>query len=148
MEPLIQNDAVLFGILIAILAFVFWSSHSDRPGFKKFYKYVPALLLCYFLPSLLTAIPDGLSRLFGEGTVPPLINAEESKLYFVASRYLLPASLVLLTLNLDIKGILGLGPKAVIMFGVSTLSIIIGAPVALWIVSFINPFHTVLIVSS
>ena len=46
-----------------------------------------------------------------------LVNPEISKnLYYVASRYLLPASLVLLTLSIDLKSIINLGPKAIIMF--------------------------------
>ncbi|MEM1205355.1 MAG: DUF819 family protein [Acidobacteriota bacterium] len=123
--PLITNDAVVLGILMAILGFVFWSSHSDRPGFRKFYTYVPSLLLCYFIPSLFST--------FG------IISGDVSNLYFVASRYLLPTSLVLLTLSIDFKGILGLGPKAIIMFFTGTLGIMIGGPAALLIVSWIDP---------
>ena len=139
MEPLITNDAVILGILMLILGFVFHTSHSKSPGWQKFYKYVPALLLCYFMPSLLTAIPSGLAKLFGEGSVRPLINPEESKLYFVSSRYLLPTSLVLLTLSIDLKGIFRLGPKALIMFLTGTAGIIIGGPLAILIMSAISP---------
>jgi uncharacterized membrane protein len=45
-----------------------------------------------------------------------LISGEDSGLYYMASRYLLPASLVLLTLSIDLKAIINLGPKAIIMF--------------------------------
>jgi len=94
MEPFITNDAVILGILLGILAFVFYTS-SFKTGFiSVLYKYVPSLLLCYFLPSLLNT--------FG------IVNPETSNLYFVASRYLLPASLVLLTLSIDFKGIVKL----------------------------------------
>ncbi len=120
------NDAVAFGILMAILGFVFWSSHSDKPLFKKFYTYVPALLLCYFLPSV--------AATFG------LIDAEESgELYTVAKNYLLPTSLVLLTLSIDFKGIARLGPKAIILFLTGTVGIVIGGPIALMVGSVINP---------
>ena len=54
--PLITNDAVNFGILMAILAFVFITAHSERPGWKRFYSIVPSLLVCYFLPSVLTTL--------------------------------------------------------------------------------------------
>ena len=50
---LITNDAVVFGLLAVILGFIFKTSNSQNSALKKFYKYVPALLLCYFLPSLL-----------------------------------------------------------------------------------------------
>ncbi|MCX2782279.1 DUF819 family protein [Microbulbifer thermotolerans] len=122
---MITNDATILGMLAAILGFVFYTAGSEHPFWKRFYRFVPALLLCYFLPSLLTT--------FG------IIDAENSNLYYVASRYLLPASLVLLTLSIDLKGIINLGPKALIMFLTGTLGIVIGGPVALLIVSAANP---------
>ena len=36
-----------------VLAFVFVTSSSKNKGWQKFYTYVPALLLCYFIPALL-----------------------------------------------------------------------------------------------
>ncbi len=126
MEPLITNDAIVLGLLLAILAFVFVTSNSDKPGWKKFYTFFPSVLACYFFPALLHW-PLG------------LISGEGSQLYFVASRYLLPASLVLLCLSIDFKGILNLGPKALIMFFTATAGIIIGGPIALMIVSALNP---------
>lgn len=122
---MITNDAVLFGILAVMLGSVFYTSSSSIPFWKSFYKWVPALLVCYFLPSLLNT--------FG------LVDGEKSKLYFVASRYLLPASLVLLTLSIDFKRILALGPKALVMFFTGTAGIVIGGPIAIIIMSWINP---------
>ena len=60
-HALITNDAVVLGLLMALLAFVFRTSSSDNPSLKKFYGIVPMLLLCYFLPSLLNTfnIVDG-----------------------------------------------------------------------------------------
>lgn len=124
-EALINNDAVTFGILIVMLAVIFKTSNSKNPKFKKFYKYVPMLLLCYFLPSLLNT--------FG------IVNVEDSQLYFVASRYLLPASLVLLTLSIDLREIKKLGPKAIIMFLTGTVGVIIGGPIAVLFTSWIAP---------
>ncbi|MCS4308039.1 putative membrane protein [Rheinheimera pacifica] len=122
---LITNDAVVLGLMAAILGAVFYTSHSDNRFFKAFYKYVPALLLCYFIPSLFNS--------FG------VIDGEGSSLYKMASRYLLPASLVLLTLSVDFKAILGLGPKALIMFLTGTLGIVIGGPIALMSVGYFFP---------
>ena len=124
-NPLITNDAVILGILMLILGLVFYTSNLDHPGWKKFYNYVPALLLCYFLPSLLKAIG--------------LIDPSKSNLYFVASRYLLPASLVLLTISVDLKEVLKLGPKAVIMFVTGTLGIMFGGPLTIMLFSVIAP---------
>ena len=125
LSPLFSNDAVVLGLLFILLAGVFITSHSDSPFWKKFYKYIPALLCCYFLPSVL-------------GTLN-IISGESSSLYFVSSRYLLPACLVLLCLSMDLKGILRLGPKAIIMFLTGTIGIVIGGPIAILIMSFINP---------
>ena len=76
-SAMVSNDATALGILAVILGFVFYTSSSTHPFWQKFYKYIPALLLCYFLPSLLNT--------FG------VIDGHASQLYFVASRYLLPA---------------------------------------------------------
>lgn len=124
-EPLITNDAVVLGILTTILALVFVTAHSNHPFWKKFYKFVPSLLLCYFLPSVLTSLG--------------VYSGEESNLYFVSSRYLLPACLILLTLSIDLKGVLRLGPKALIMFFTGTFGIMIGGPLAILIVSAFSP---------
>jgi len=125
MTPLFTNDAVVLAILLGILATVFVTSHSERPVFKAFYKYVPALLLCYFVPSLFNSAG--------------IISGDISQLYYIASRYLLPASLVLLTISIDIKGILNLGPKALIMFLAGTVGIMFGGPIAMLIVGTISP---------
>ncbi len=123
--PLFTNDAIVFGILIGILAFVFTTSKSENPSWKKFYKYIPTLLLCYFIPSVFNSLG--------------IISGEESNLYFVASRYLLPTSLVLLTISIDLPEIKKLGPKAIIMFLTGTVGIIIGGPLAILIVSVFAP---------
>ena len=124
-HALITNDAVVLGLLMALLAFVFRTSSSDHPRLKKFYGIVPMLLLCYFLPSLLNTFN--------------IVDGEHSRLYFVASRYLLPACLILLTLSVDLKEIAHLGYKPVVMFLAGTVGIIIGGPLAILLVSAFNP---------
>jgi uncharacterized membrane protein len=121
----ITNDAVVLGILLTILAVIFKTSGSKNPTWAKFYKVIPALLLCYFVPSVLNSLG--------------VISGETSSLYFVASRYLLPASLVLLCLGIDLKAITKLGPKAIIMFFAGTLGIILGGPIAILAVSAFAP---------
>jgi len=123
--PLITNDAVVLGILMALLAFVFVTAHSERPFWRRFYSVVPSLLVCYFLPSVLTTL----------GVYDPA----QSNLYFVASRYLLPASLVLLTLSIDLPAIMRLGPKAGVMFLAGSFGIIVGGPLAIVVVGLFNP---------
>lgn len=120
----ITQDAPIFGLLLACLALVFHTARLTR--FAGFYKYVPALLMAYFLPAILNS--TGI-----------IAAGEDSNLYYVASRYLLPASLLMFCLSIDLKGILNLGPKALIMFFTATFGIIIGGPVALWLISQIRP---------
>lgn len=123
--PLVTNDAVVLGLLALILGFVFWTEQSEHPFWKKFYGWVPGLLLCYFLPSLLNS--------FG------VVDASTSNLYFVSSRYLLPATLILLTLSVDLPAIMRLGWKALAMFLTGTVGIVIGGPIALMIVGAVSP---------
>ena len=123
--PMITNDATVLGLLVILLGGVFYTAQHNGAIWKKFYAVVPAVLLCYFLPSLLNT--------FG------VISGKESNLYYVASRYLLPACLVLLTLSVDLKSISKLGSKAVILFFTGTLGIIIGGPIALLLVAQFSP---------
>ncbi len=125
MEPLITNDAVVLGILMVILAFVFKTSSIDTPFWKKFYTFIPSVLLCYFIPSLFNSAG--------------IISGEHSQLYFISSRYLLPSSLVLLTLSIDLSAVMKLGWKAIAMFFTGTIGIIIGGPFAIFIISMFAP---------
>ncbi|MFZ5638095.1 MAG: DUF819 domain-containing protein [Pseudomonadota bacterium] len=123
--PMIENDAVVLGLLAAILAFVFWSSSRESGFWKRFYGIVPALLLCYFLPALLNS--------FG------VIDGAASGLYPMARDYLLPTALVLLCVAIDFKAIVRLGPKAVIMFLVGTTGVMLGALVSFLAMSVLHP---------
>jgi uncharacterized membrane protein len=107
------------------LAGIFTTANSSHPFWKKLYTFVPSLLLCYFIPSIYSTL----------GWIDP----SSSQLYYVASRYLLPASLVLLTLSIDLKAVLGLGWKAIAMFLTGTIGIVIGGPLAMLIVGALDP---------
>ena len=124
-HALITNDAVVLGLLMALLAIVFKTSSSDHPSLKKFYSIIPMLLLCYFLPSLLNTFN--------------IVDGEHSNLYFVASRYLLPTCLILLTISVDLREIARLGYKPLVMFLTGTVGIILGGPLAILLVSMFNP---------
>ena len=124
-QPLISNDTVVFGLLTLCLGFIFYTSNLKTGFWSKFYSIVPAVLMCYLLPAILTSTG--------------IISDEISNLYFMASRYLLPAALVLMTLSIDIKAISNLGSKAIIMFLTGSAGIIIGGPIAILIVSIFSP---------
>jgi uncharacterized membrane protein len=124
-KPILTEDTVVFGLLAIVLALIFFTANSSNARWKKFYALVPALLLCYLIPGLLST--------FG------LISAEYSGLYSAAKNYLLPAALILMTIGIDFKGIINLGPKALIMFFTGTIGIVLGGPLAIWIYSLISP---------
>lgn len=124
-HPFFTNDAIVFGLLSLALAGIFYTSSKKSGPWSTFYKMIPALLLCYLIPAIFNSIG--------------LISDKSSQLYFVASRYLLPASLVLMTLSINLKAIANLGVKALIMFFTGTVGIIIGGPIAILLISLVSP---------
>ncbi len=124
---LITDDAVILGLLLVVLAVIFKTASLKHPFWKKFYTFCPVLLLCYFIPAIL-----------GSFNIVAT-DKDGSKLYFVAKNYMLPTSLVLLTLSIDLKGIIGLGPKALILFLTGTVGILLGGPLAILLVSTFSP---------
>lgn len=136
--PLFTNDTIVFGVLMLALGFIFFTSSKESGIWSKFYRIVPALFVAYFIPALLTTFgiisPDW-------ATVSETNEVVEhsSSLYYMSSRYLLPAALVLMTLSIDLKAVFNLGPKALIMFLTGTAGIIIGGPVAVLLVGTISP---------
>lgn len=114
--PLIQHPMGILAVLMAVLAVLFW--FNERSTGRKIFSIIPMLVFCYFVPTTLTTF----------GILP-----EVSPLYVWIKTYLLPCSLVLLILALDLPGIMRLGPKAVIMLLAGTTGVVIGGPVALLI---------------
>ncbi|NNC97516.1 MAG: DUF819 family protein [Gammaproteobacteria bacterium] len=123
-SPLITNDAIVFGLLVAVLGIAFYT-HSLGGKWHKFYTFVPVILVCYLVPSLFNT--------FG------IISSKGSNLWPIAKDYFLPAALVLMTLSIDMKAILGLGPKALIMFLTAVVGVVLGGPFAIFIMSLFSP---------
>ncbi|WP_339716261.1 DUF819 family protein [uncultured Kriegella sp.] len=137
-EPLLTDDTVIFGILTLCLGFIFYTSSIKTGFWSKFYGIVPAVLMCYLLPGMLSSfgvIAEKWETINNAGDVV----VHESRLYYMASRYLLPAALVLMTLSIDLKAIANLGSKALTMFLTGTVGIVIGGPIAILIVSIFSP---------
>jgi len=123
---LITNDIVGLGLIAATLGLIFWLASGPTPFWKKFFAWVPALLLCYFIPAIYNTAG--------------LIDGHGTKLYNpVARDVLLPAALVLLTLSIDLKGIIRLGPKLLLMFVTGTVGIVLGAAVSFQLMKWIHP---------
>lgn len=122
---LITNDIVVFGLIAATLGGIFYLASGPTPMWKKFFAWVPALLLCYFVPAIYNTTG--------------LIDGEGSQLYYFASRVLLPAALVLLTLSVDLKGVLKLGPRLLFVFCAGSLGIVLGAIVSFQLMEWFWP---------
>jgi uncharacterized membrane protein len=116
-DPLITHPVGVLAVLLAVLAVVFRLSEWGPTA--RIFKVVPALVFCYFVPALLAStevIPDS------------------SPLYGWVKTYLLPVALLLLVLAVDIRGLVRLGPQAVIMLLAGTVGVVIGGPVSLLLV--------------
>ncbi|GGI57073.1 DUF819 family protein [Winogradskyella haliclonae] len=136
--PLITNDAIAFGLLMLSLGFVFYTESIKTGFWSKFYKIVPGLFMAYMVPAVLTTTgliaPDWETTSATGETIK-----ESSSLYYMASRYLLPAALVLMTLSIDLKAVFNLGWKALVMFFTGTIGIIIGGPIAILLIATFSP---------
>ncbi|MDZ7795908.1 MAG: DUF819 family protein [Candidatus Marinimicrobia bacterium] len=114
---LIKDQFGLLAILMIVPAVIYAINNYTAWG-KRFFGIVPPLVFAYFIPTILTSL----------GVIPIV-----SPLYSQVKTFVLPASLLLLTLAIDVKGILKLGSKALIMFLTGTLGIVIGGPISLLI---------------
>jgi len=123
--PWISNDAVVFGLLMAILALVFYTSSLSSRFFKRLYAILPPLLLCYFIPGLLNSAG--------------IIDGKNSAIYGVSSNYLLPACLVLFTLSLNLPELWKLRKQAGVMFAATVLSVMLGGAFAVYVVGLFAP---------
>ena len=138
MEPIFTNDAIVFGILMSSLGVVFYTESKTNGFWHRFYKIVPGLFMAYFIPAIFTTFGI-ISPEWKTTNAAGEITSNSSELYYVASRFLLPAALVLMTLSIDLKAIFNLGSKALIMFFTGTIGIIIGGPIAILLISFFSP---------
>ena len=101
---------ILFLLCLEILI-LYLAAH---PRFKKYFNFLPAVFWIYFLPMLFST--------FG-------VIDSQSPVYSKISIHLLPASLLLLLISVDIQAILKLGKTALFMFFIGSAGIVLGAPV-------------------
>ncbi|MDP2471020.1 MAG: DUF819 family protein [Candidatus Palauibacterales bacterium] len=113
MTPLIQEPMAVFGYLAAVFAGIFWI--SEMPALQKVFRITPAVIYCYFVPTLSTTV----------GIIPM-----SSPVYDWMTRYLLPVALLLLMITVDLKSILKLGRTALIMVTAGSVGIMLGAQIA------------------
>jgi uncharacterized membrane protein len=102
----------LSAFLAAVLGGVFWLKQVD--ALESVFEYLPPVIWAYFVPMLCTSF----------GIIPA-----ESEVYSWMSTYLLPFSLFLLMITVDLPAILSLGSTALLMMLAGTVGIVIGGPV-------------------
>ncbi|QMU63919.1 MAG: DUF819 family protein [Flavobacteriaceae bacterium] len=137
-QPLFTNDAIVFGVLMLSLGFVFFTESRTSGFWFKFYKIVPGIFMAYFIPAIFTTLGI-IAPEWETVDITGKVIKEKSQLYYVSSRFLLPAALVLMTLSIDLKTVFNLGSKALIMFFTGTIGIIIGGPIAILLVALVAP---------
>ncbi len=108
---MIYNQFAIIGVLLLIEIFVLYISGQKR--FKKYFKFIPAVFWIYFLPMLAANM----------GFID-----SKSRIYHTISTNLLPVSLLLLLLSLDVSSIIKLGRPALIMMLAGSLGIVLGVP--------------------
>ena len=108
MDPM-AHVAVLAGVVAAI----FWLADAER--LKTLFTYLPPVIWCYFVPMLATTFD---------------VLPASSPAYDWIRRYLLPLSLLMLMLSIDVKSVFKLGPMALGMVVAGTVGIVIGGPIA------------------
>ncbi len=114
------DPTAVFIYLAVLLGGVFWLTGLSR--LRPLFRVTPAVIYAYFLPALSTSLG---------------ITPQSSPAYDWMIRFLLPVSLLLLMVTVDLRAIVRLGGKALIMMLAGSLGIIIGGPVAL---ALLGPF--------
>ena len=119
---LITDPLGVLATLLIVLGTLFWA-HEQAWG-KRIFRVVPLLVFAYFVPALLS----------NTGVLPL-----ESDVYTLIKKVLLPASLVLLVLSVDIVAIGKLGREAVLLLLAGTAGIVFGGPLAVLALGWMIP---------
>ncbi len=119
---LITDDMQIFAVLAAIAATIFTVSRWGP--LKGLFGVLPPVVWLYFVPMLFTSA----------GIIP-----SSADLYSWMSRYLLPFSLLLLTLSVDLRALMRIGRPALIMLLAGTMSIALGVTLSFFLTRGILP---------
>ena len=88
-HALINDSYGLIAIFLVIPALIF--KIAEHPKYGKLFKIVPSIVFAYFIPTLLANV----------GIIPA-----DAPIYGDIGTFVLPASLLLLTIAVDIKGMI------------------------------------------
>ena len=112
---MITNGLLMIAVVCGLAAVLLV---LDKTAGWKFFRYVPAVVLMYLLCAALNS-----AGLFGteDATREPLKNLKD---------FALPAMIFLLLLGCDLRRILSLGPKLLLTYAITSLSLLVGIVVA------------------
>ncbi len=120
--PLVQEPVAIVAVFLAVLAALFWAE-GTRAG-RAFFRVIPLLIFAYFIPTALS----------NSGVIPV-----DCGLYDFIQDALLPASLILLTMSVDIPAVMRLGAKQLTLFLAGSASIVVGGPLAYLLLGWMVP---------
>jgi len=115
-EALISSPAGILAVLAAITSFFFYLENRTK---WTMFSYLPPLIFIYVLPVICS----------NAGLIP-----SKSPLYDFMGDAILPVFLVIMLLEVDILATIRVMGKGVFVMLVGTLGVVIGAPIALFIV--------------
>jgi len=122
---LISEPTGVFVYLAAVLGVILWLSGVSE--LRRLFRITPVIIYAYFIPTLSTSVG---------------ITPIASPTYDWMARYLLPFSLMLLMMTVDVRAILRLGKMALVMMLVGAAGIVIGGPIALAVLGHWLPADT------
>jgi uncharacterized membrane protein len=121
-----MNEDVLIALALLVITVAVWyTSHRESGFWKKLYTFVPPMILLFLIPSIL-------------GSFDIIPGGDSASARFALST-LLPITLLLMTMTINFHDILALSRKSVMIFLAGTVGIVVGGPVALWIVGQFSP---------
>ena len=122
---MISDPTAVFVYLAAVLGVILWL--SGLPRLERVFRVTPVIIYAYFIPTFSTSVG---------------ITPIASPTYDWMARYLLPFSLMLLMMTVDVRAILRLGKMALVMMLVGAAGIVIGGPIALAVLGHWLPADT------
>ena len=114
---MITNGFTYMAVLLFMAAVLVTLEKSAKGGLKKFFKFIPAVVLCYLIAMLLCTL-----KVWDLKETKPAYSALKNNLTY--------AMIFAMLLRCDIRKVLRLGPRMLVGFFSATLTIIIGFVVA------------------
>ncbi|MFA5863047.1 MAG: DUF819 family protein [Phycisphaerae bacterium] len=113
-NPLITDPFGIITVLLCIEGIIFYL--AEHRATRKVLDVIPSMFWIYFLPLVATTVH---------------LIPQESEVYPFISKNLLPGSLILLLISVDVRAILKLGKTALLMMFAGSAGIVLGGPIVL-----------------